>query len=343
LEQPLTEKLKQFIRIAEIVRIEQHVPSPAFQHMGRKQINRQWMARAFLAKSVYDLPSTDLLIEMLQLQPTLRRLCGFERQADIPSAATFSRAFEEFAVIGLVDKVHASLIEVHIGKQTVMHISRDSTEVVAREKPAIKEKPAPPPAKKRGRPKRGEEHPPKELTRLERQLNQSAEDALAEIPKVCNIGCKNDSKGYKHCWIGWKCHIDWADGSIPVNVVTTSASVHDSQVAIPMMRLTAKRIISYYDLMDSAYDAQEIHQVSQQLGHVPLIDPHSRRKDGVLFDAAMSERFKERSTAERGNSRLKDGFGFRHLRVRGHRKVHLHLMFGIIALFADQLLKPLLR
>ena len=56
----------------------------------------------------------------------------------------------------------------------------------------------------------------------------------------------------------------------------------------------------------------------------------------------MSQRFKERSTAERGNSRLKDGFGFRHLRVRGHPKAHLHLMLGILALFADQLLKPLL-
>ena len=319
--------------------------------MGRKQVNRQWIARAFLAKAVYDLPSTELRIEILQLQPTLRRLCGFERKADIPSAATFSRAFEEFAVLGLIDKVHASLVEEHIGKQTVMHVSRDSTEVVAREKPAVKDKPTPPPAKKRGRPKQGEERPPKELTRLERQLNQSAQEALAQIPEVCNIGCKNDSKGYKHCWIGWKCHIDWADGSIPVNVVTTSASVHDSQVAqmaspfriaIPMMRSTAQRISSCYDLMDSAYDAQEIHQVSQELGHVPLIDPHSRRKDCVPFDAAMSQRFKERSTAERGNSRLKDGFGFRHLRVRGHPKAHLHLMLGILALFADQLLKPLL-
>ena len=52
-------------------------------------------------------------------------------------------------------------------------------------------------------------------------------------------------------------------------------------------------------------------------------------------------RFRERATAERGNSRLKDEFGCRLLRVRGHKKAHLHVMFGILALFADQLLKPL--
>ncbi len=43
--------------------------------------------------------------------------------------------------------------------------------------------------------------------------------------------------------------------------------------------------------------------------------------------------------AERFNSRLKEGFGAGQVMVRGALKVRLHLMFGIIALFADQLLK----
>lgn len=42
---------------------------------------------------------------------------------------------------------------------------------------------------------------------------------------------------------------------------------------------------------------------------------------------------------ERAYSRLKDSFGARYVRVRGHAKVHLHLMLGVITLFADQLLK----
>ena len=182
---------------------------------------------------------------------------------------------------------------------------------------------------------------------MTRQLNQSADEALAELPWVCDVGCKSDSKGHKHCWVGWKAHIDWADGALPVNVVTTSASLHDSQVAIPMARRTAERVTSLYDLMDSAYDAAAIHQVSRELGHVPLIEPNRRGKRGkeskdvAPFDPASARRFCERTTAERGNRRLKDAFGCRHLRVRGHNKAHLHIMFGVLALFADQLLKPM--
>jgi hypothetical protein len=95
--------------------------------------------------------------------------------------------------------------------------------------------------------------------------------------------------------------------------------------------------------MDSAYDTPQIRQVSEDLGHIPVIDAHPRRNGvaaGKLFDPATRERYKHRTTAERGNSRLKDEFGLRHLRVRGNAKAHMHIMSGVVALFADQLLKP---
>ena len=337
LEEPLTEKLKRLIRILDVVEIEKYIPSPFHQWMGRKQADRRPMARAFLAKAVYDYPTTEMLLENLRLQPTLRRLCGFEYQRDIPSAATFSRAFVEFAEAGLGDIVHRALVQEHVGDKIVMHVSRDSTEVDAREKPAKKAEAPVKPKRKPGRPKKGEFVAPKEPTRLVKQLGQTPEEAIAELPNVCNVGTKKDSKGNSHSWIGWKAHIDWADGGIPLNVVTTSASLHDSQVAIPMSRITAKRVTSLYDLMDSAYDASQIHEVSKELGHVALIDPHPRRTDRVPWDPDRVRRYQERTTAERGNSRLKDEFGLRHLRVRGHRKAHLHIMLGILALFADQL------
>ena len=44
---------------------------------------------------------------------------------------------------------------------------------------------------------------------------------------------------------------------------------------------------------------------------------------------------------ERVNGRLKDEFGARHIRVRGHGKVLCHLMFGVLALTVDQLLRLL--
>ena len=92
-----------------------------------------------------------------------------------------------------------------------------------------------------------------------------------------------------------------------------------------------------YDLMDSAYDALAIEQHSRSLGHVPIIDPNPSHGKRAL-DPAQTRRYDERTVAERGNSRLKDDFGGRHVRVRGHAKVHLHVMLGLVCLFADQLL-----
>jgi hypothetical protein len=339
LEEPLTEKLQQFVRVLDIVRIEQFVASPYHQWMGRRALDRRAMARAYIAKALYDFTTTELLIETLQLQPTLRRLCGFEDRKSIPSASTFSRAFAQFAEANLGDTVHEALVKSYVGDKVVMHVSRDATEVVAREKPAKKEKRVKKAARKVGRPKKGEVPSPPDPTRLQKQLCQTAQEALSELPSVCDVGSKKDSKGNLHHWIGWKSHIDWADGGIPLNMVTTSASLHDSQVAIPMTRITASRAISFYDLMDAAYDAGAIRQVSEEFGHVPIIDTNPRSGEPKPMEPYRALRYNERSTAERGNSRLKDEFGFRHLRVRGHPKAHLHLMFGILALFADQLYK----
>ena len=63
-----------------------------------------------------------------------------------------------------------------------------------------------------------------------------------------------------------------------------------------------------------------------------------RRKLIGLADAE-AVRFDERTTVERVNGRLKDEFGAAMVRVRGNAKVMCHLMFGIVALTADQILR----
>ena len=45
---------------------------------GRKKKARIKLARAFMAKAVYNLPTTDMLIEMLTGNKNLRLLCGWE-------------------------------------------------------------------------------------------------------------------------------------------------------------------------------------------------------------------------------------------------------------------------
>ena len=112
---------------------------------------------------------------------------------------------------------------------------------------------------------------------LAKQDSTTIEQMLEGLPLDCNVGSKKNSKGYKETWIGYKLHIDVADGQIPISLILTSASLHDSQVAIPLAFSTAQRVTHLYELMDSAYDAQPIHQFSRDLGHIPLIDANPRR------------------------------------------------------------------
>ena len=97
---------------------------------------------------------------------------------------------------------------------------------------------------------------------------------------------------------------------------STSASLHDSQVAIPLAQMTAGRIVSLYDLADAAYDAKEIREMSARLGHVALIDHNPRRGEKIEFSPAETRRYNERSAVERVNSHLHDEHGGRHVRVR---------------------------
>ena len=179
----------------------------------------------------------------------------------------------------------------------------------------------------------------KEEKRLDRQKEQSVEEALKELPVHCDVGTKKNSKGYKETWIGYKLHADVNDCGLPVSVVLTAASLHDSQAAIPMIKMTSGRVDYLYDLMDAAYDAHQIYEVSKSLGHVPIIDKNSRGKDIIPMAPHEAVRYNERTAVERFNSRMKEEFGARNVMVRGAQKVKLHLMFGVIALFADQLLK----
>ncbi|HWH70678.1 MAG TPA: transposase, partial [Candidatus Sulfotelmatobacter sp.] len=113
----------------------------------------------------------------------------------------------------------------------------------------------------------------------------------------------------------------------------TSASVHDSQVAIPLMQMSSQRVQALYELMDSAYAAAAIAEQVRAQGHVPIIEP-VQRGAWVPLDAAQRQRYGQRSASERVNGRLKDCFGGRTVRGRGAAKVMCHLMFGLLAITA---------
>jgi hypothetical protein len=73
---------------------------------------------------------------------------------------------------------------------------------------------------------------------LERQREQSAQEALEELPVFCNVGTKKNSKGFKETWIGYKLHADVNDCGLPISVALSAASLDDSQVAISLMKMS---------------------------------------------------------------------------------------------------------
>ena len=165
----------------------------------------------------------------------LRRICGFENRQDVPSEATLSRAFAEFARIGLGQRVHAELIAKHTAGKVVLNVCRDATEYVAREKPAKKPPKEPQAPKKRGR-KGKDDSAARPDAPGEAARSDAEEEALAELPTACDIGVKQDTHGKLHFWIGYKLHLDWSDSGFPLACHITSASMHDSQIAIPIVQ-----------------------------------------------------------------------------------------------------------
>lgn len=296
-------------------------------------------------------------MDRLRVDGTLRRFCGWNTVQALPHESKFSRAFAEFAALELPQRLHTALIEKTQKGRIIGHIARDSTAIPAREQftqeARDKKLAAKPVERKHPKGSFDKAKADQRGTRMERQRKQKLAGMLADLPQQCDIGVKKNADGNQESWRGYKLHLDVADGQVPISAVLTSASVHDSQVAIPLMTMTSKRVTYLYDLMDSAYDADVIHEHSQQLNHVPIITPHPRRgtkKPSQLpkiFPAqptpqltwAQQERFKERSMIERVNARLKDEFGASHIRVRGPAKVMAHLMFGVLALTVDQILR----
>jgi hypothetical protein len=356
---PLSDKGRLLVAVLSAVPLTRFVP-PGRGWLGRPAKDRLALAAAFIAKAVYGIETTRRTIEQLRRDRQLRCICGWNSVSKIPHESTFSRAFEEFSRSQLPQHLHEALIRHTQQGRIIGHIARDATAIEAREtfpesKPQNKKR------KYQRRPKRAKAC--ERGTRLERQRNQALTQQVAGLPQACSIGTKKSSKGHQQYWRGYKLHLDVADGQIPISALLTGASVHDSQAAIPLMTMSTQRVTYLYELMDSAYDARAIRAHSLQLGHRPITDhPKRRYKVGerkvplhknsrswkrVIDTEARAEemtwaeqdRFAERTMVERVFSRLKDQFGARVIRVRGASKIMAHLMFGVLALTVDQLLK----
>ena len=83
----LGERHRHLVAVLDLVPVESFVH---YNHggVGRPPGDRNAMARAFVAKAVWDIPTTRGLIDRLMCDPTLRRLCGWSRVSEVPSACT---------------------------------------------------------------------------------------------------------------------------------------------------------------------------------------------------------------------------------------------------------------
>jgi hypothetical protein len=88
----LSETQRRLIQVLELLGLERHV-AVYRGGRGRPPKDRLALARAFVAKMVYNLPTTKDLVERLGSDPSLGRICGVGEA--VAGEATFSRAFAE--------------------------------------------------------------------------------------------------------------------------------------------------------------------------------------------------------------------------------------------------------
>ncbi|WP_319755504.1 transposase [uncultured Sphaerochaeta sp.] len=83
---------------------------------------------------------------------------------------------------------------------------------------------------------------------------------MERLEMRCSITAKQNSKGKKQWFIGYKAHLATDDYGVPVSFAVTGASVHDSKVAVPLMKKARKTTDFLYVLLDKGYISPVINE-----------------------------------------------------------------------------------
>ena len=263
-------------------------------------------------KLCFSLKTVCAAVGLLKSSMNIRMMTGMGR---VPSKASVSRRTAELRAVMDVDGILGRLCESFYSGRLIGHLSIDSTIVDARERPVVRQKACETP-KKRGRKRKGSpEEAEAERKRIEKERLQTIEeeggidDYLSTLCQECSITGKKNSKGHMQWRIGYKIHLAVDGMGIPVAYAVTGARVHDSKVAIPLMRKADERCPFLYALMDAGYCDRRIRAFAVSLGKVAIIDskaPPGGKK--VPMDKAKAERYKARTTVERTNSEMKEKY-----------------------------------
>ncbi|GIT99493.1 transposase [Sulfurovum sp. TSL1] len=350
----LSSKEAKLIKILDFAHIEKYVSTFSITNPPK---DREEMARAFVAKQVYNLQTTRDLIERLRIDRTLRVICGWRYHNQIPSESKFSRVFKEFSQQRIATKAHDIFIEKYLSETLFFYHSMDATAVELREK-SVKQEKEIKPKRRQGRPRNGEELPAKKPSILQQQEKMNTtEEMLSLIKTECNTSIKQNSKGNRHRWIGGKLHLSVVDGDIPITALYSSATVHDSSLALPLIKQSSQKVTYLYDLADAAYDNKIVKNYSELHNHRPIIDvnPKNSKKLKAKIALEKSEKkilgalnlyndsddihYNQRSSVERVNAYLKDSYGCNKIYYQGAQKVASVFAFAVLSVCITQSLK----
>jgi len=216
------------------------------------------------------------------------------KNRQVPCQATAYRLSRAVERVVEPSALHGRVMQAYregTGNRMVGHLSIDSTIAAAREKPFVKEKKA-----------------QAEQERLE-YLSEDPKQSLSRLEMRCSLTAKQNSKGKRQWFIGYKAHLAADDHGVPVAYAVTGACVHDCKVAVPLLKTAFQRTDFLYALMDKGYLNPDINAYADLIGRKVIIDQRARGSvSAPPMDKPEAARYKARTTVERTNSELKDGY-----------------------------------
>lgn len=263
-------------------------------------------------------------LSAIRISPDMRKVLFLHD--DVPSEATMSKR-----TYGLMEHVDQRRMAVSMCEgRIILNASIDSSICQAREKAVNGRREAKKEEKKKGkkgRPKKGSEEEEAIRERQEAEARACGERRKANLelsPEVllssldlemrCSWTAKVNSLGKRQWFRGYKIHILADDNGMIASYLITGASVHDSKVAIYLMKCFPSFC---YALMDKGYVSNEIEDFCSDAGHMAIIDRRSNQKEQL--SPRVAEIYRKRTTVERSNSSFKECFLPPRLRFRARR------------------------
>ena len=242
-----------------------------------------------LLKLSYQMRTMKQTLQLLRENGNLKDMLAIAR---VPSEATVSRLSKEVEQIVHPSDLHGRVVQSYaksLDRIAVGHLSIDSTTIEAREKPVKTRIPRAKTLEKRGRKAKGsleQQRYRERQARLEQEriayLHESFEASLAKLELRCSLTAKQNSKGKRQWFVGYKAHLATDDHGVPMSFAVTGASVHDSQVAVPLMKKTRETADFLYALLDKGYVSPVINDYVDMIGRKAIID--RRAYKGMVAD-----------------------------------------------------------